>query len=209
MQNAKCKMLCLLPAACCLLLVGCAKKPVDKAPLTQTILHSLALEGERAPSPPAPVIDAKCDGSGFIIHGDGHRTPCPGCVNCRTQQAAGSGRQAEEARSDIWSLDVGAGNILFGVEVLEPRPKPGDLLIVDEAGILGPFNPCANPECRCGNCRCAPCNCRFAGPKFPAGPIGAVGGRQQAVGGETPQACCASADNEQMTYPRRRFRRRR
>ncbi len=25
---------------------------------------------------------AICDGSGFITHGDGHRTPCPGCSAC-------------------------------------------------------------------------------------------------------------------------------
>jgi len=24
----------------------------------------------------------ECDGSGFITHGDGHKTPCPGCKNC-------------------------------------------------------------------------------------------------------------------------------
>ena len=29
------------------------------------------------------VIEEKCDGSGWIIHGDGHRTPCPGCEACQ------------------------------------------------------------------------------------------------------------------------------
>lgn len=27
-----------------------------------------------------------CDGSGYITHGDGHKTPCPGCDNCETGQ---------------------------------------------------------------------------------------------------------------------------
>lgn len=29
-----------------------------------------------------------CDGSGFITHGDGHKTPCPGCSKCQSGQAA-------------------------------------------------------------------------------------------------------------------------
>lgn len=28
----------------------------------------------------------KCDGSGYITHGDGHKTPCPGCENCEKSQ---------------------------------------------------------------------------------------------------------------------------
>lgn len=29
----------------------------------------------------------ECDGSGFITHGDGHKTPCPGCKNCEKNEA--------------------------------------------------------------------------------------------------------------------------
>jgi len=29
----------------------------------------------------------KCDGSGYITHGDGHKTPCPGCENCEKSQS--------------------------------------------------------------------------------------------------------------------------
>lgn len=28
------------------------------------------------------VVEEKCDGSGWITHGDGHKTPCPGCSEC-------------------------------------------------------------------------------------------------------------------------------
>ena len=28
------------------------------------------------------VIEEKCDGSGWIIQGDGHKTECPGCSKC-------------------------------------------------------------------------------------------------------------------------------
>lgn len=29
------------------------------------------------------VIEEKCDGSGWITHGDGHKTECPGCSACQ------------------------------------------------------------------------------------------------------------------------------
>lgn len=32
---------------------------------------------------PVDNISEECDGSGFITHGDGHRTPCPGCKACK------------------------------------------------------------------------------------------------------------------------------
>jgi len=41
-----------------------------------------------------PVIDDKdedeelCDGSGYITHGDGHKTKCPGCSACKSTGAA-------------------------------------------------------------------------------------------------------------------------
>ena len=36
--------------------------------------------------PATPAVDNDeelCDGSGFITHGDGHRTKCPGCKACQ------------------------------------------------------------------------------------------------------------------------------
>lgn len=33
------------------------------------------------------VQDEGCDGSGWITHGDGHKTPCPGCDNCNKTSA--------------------------------------------------------------------------------------------------------------------------
>lgn len=29
-------------------------------------------------------VEVECDGSGFITHGDGHKTPCPGCSKCKS-----------------------------------------------------------------------------------------------------------------------------
>lgn len=35
----------------------------------------------------SPEVVVECDGSGYIIHGDGHRTTCPGCKNCKDKGA--------------------------------------------------------------------------------------------------------------------------
>ena len=32
------------------------------------------------------VIQEKCDGSGWITHGDGHKTACPGCSECKSNE---------------------------------------------------------------------------------------------------------------------------
>lgn len=31
------------------------------------------------------VVEEKCDGSGWITHGDGHKTECPGCSACENK----------------------------------------------------------------------------------------------------------------------------
>ena len=31
------------------------------------------------------VVEEKCDGSGWITHGDGHKTQCPGCSACQNK----------------------------------------------------------------------------------------------------------------------------
>ena len=42
----------------------------------------------------------KCDGSGFITHGDGHKTPCPGCENCQTTGELPPEEWSTEPRED-------------------------------------------------------------------------------------------------------------
>jgi hypothetical protein len=34
------------------------------------------------PTPPAPARCEKCNGTGYIVHGDGHRTVCPCRASC-------------------------------------------------------------------------------------------------------------------------------
>lgn len=53
-------------------------------------------DGDVAPTPtptPKPDNDCDCEGKGFIVHGDGHKTPCP-CDNC--QCGNGDAEQVEE-----------------------------------------------------------------------------------------------------------------
>lgn len=43
----------------------------------------------------------ECDGSGFITHGDGHKTPCPGCRACQK-----SSESTEEKAQEITTEEV-------------------------------------------------------------------------------------------------------
>lgn len=53
-----------------------------------------------------------CDGSGWITHGDGHRTPCPGCKACKPdgdQGDAGDGRPVAEPPVQPQGCQCGCG----------------------------------------------------------------------------------------------------
>lgn len=45
-----------------------------------------------APVPPAPkpACCQDCGGRGYIVHGDGHRTPCPCPPSCQCKRAPGA-----------------------------------------------------------------------------------------------------------------------
>jgi len=51
-----------------------------------------------------------CDGSGWITHGDGHRTKCPGCKNCNsgepTAGTACSGSSRIVIRRRLWTFPI-------------------------------------------------------------------------------------------------------
>lgn len=46
---------------------------------TNLALSVMDFENRVAPQPE----EETCDGSGWITHGDGHKTPCPGCSKCK------------------------------------------------------------------------------------------------------------------------------
>ena len=35
---------------------------------------------------PDEAVEEQCDGSGWITHGDGHKTECPGCAACKNSE---------------------------------------------------------------------------------------------------------------------------
>jgi hypothetical protein len=48
---------------------------------------------EKAPEPqpePKPGCCTDCGGKGYIVHGDGHRTPCPCPASCRCKSPPGA-----------------------------------------------------------------------------------------------------------------------
>jgi len=48
-----------------------------------------------APTPPAPKPGeccAECKGTGFVVHGDGHKTPCPCPPTCKCKASKCDGK---------------------------------------------------------------------------------------------------------------------
>jgi len=74
-----------------ILLFAFATAPLyDYRPYISTNMAKIILESEK-PTPVVPDDDDSvegCDGSGWITHGDGHRTPCPGCDKCQKKSMA-------------------------------------------------------------------------------------------------------------------------
>lgn len=55
-------------------------------------------EGEIKPSPPPqPVVECKCGGTGEIVHGDGHKTPCTCEAPCKCEKPKSLIGEAEKA----------------------------------------------------------------------------------------------------------------
>jgi|GEM_PF-2606518 len=52
-----------------------------------------AFAPETAPAPapePRPGCCSDCGGKGYIVHGDGHRTPCPCPASCQCKRPSGA-----------------------------------------------------------------------------------------------------------------------
>jgi len=63
------------PRATAAVAVAYASTAIDKSP-----------EPQPEPPRPKPAVCVECNGRGYIIHGDGHRTVCPAC-NGKTCQS--------------------------------------------------------------------------------------------------------------------------
>ena len=70
----------------CLLTVGC-DVPVDPICNHDNSMRAyqatrLAVAAMNNPDTTPDEVEELCDGSGYITHGDGHKTKCPGCSAC-------------------------------------------------------------------------------------------------------------------------------
>mgnify|MGYP000964135276 CR=1 FL=1 len=62
-------------------LIGCSTNSVNtfnhKAVASASITDAVMKKQDH------PEVGVECDGSGYIIHGDGNKTKCPGCKKCK------------------------------------------------------------------------------------------------------------------------------
>ena len=80
------KVICSSLVLACLFSVGCSPVTIsdykNKEALRAYVSTRLALAVMNTPDSPDEEDTELCDGSGFITHGDGHKTECPGCSAC-------------------------------------------------------------------------------------------------------------------------------
>jgi hypothetical protein len=71
----------LLVGLMCLTACGCEAltQAEDYRDAAAVDLAAATMTSSPAPSPPVPEKCPRCGGTGWIEHGDGHRTPCPDC----------------------------------------------------------------------------------------------------------------------------------
>ena len=77
-------------AVLCLLVVGCngtSAQDCDRHSKKMRAYQStrLAIVTMNNPDTTPDKIEELCDGSGYITHGDGHKTKCPGCAACESK----------------------------------------------------------------------------------------------------------------------------
>lgn len=48
-----------------------------------SIISAISMSTLSVETPVDTVVTSECDGSGWITHGDGHKTKCPGCAKCK------------------------------------------------------------------------------------------------------------------------------
>ncbi len=98
-------------AILCLSTAGCIQpsKPQykDTKKLRAYISTGLALSVMTKPFVPDDEDEAEiCDGSGWITHGDGHRTECPGCAACKNKDT--ESQEAVALESEYYVYHFGA-----------------------------------------------------------------------------------------------------
>ena len=76
-------------------------------------------------------VEELCDGSGWIVHGDGHKTPCPGCDACESKG------QAPEIEWSGESIQV--NEILKEFEIKKQEDEPVVEEIISSTNKKGPL----------------------------------------------------------------------
>ncbi len=145
----------LIVALCVLFAAGCqpAQPPADYRDGVAVELTVATMAADRAPQPepepPGPYDCPRCKDTGWITHGDGHRTACPDCSDRGTGSYGGPLDAWREAKELIRK-----GNDLAdrGKAIFDAAERDGritvDVRIPDSSPTVGPSS--------CGFCPVVP-----------------------------------------------------
>jgi hypothetical protein len=78
---------------------GVKYQDVNYRPYISTRMAKILMEQDAKPDDEN--VEELCDGSGWITHGDGHKTECPGCSACNSNTPEESTPTVEPLQQDI------------------------------------------------------------------------------------------------------------
>lgn len=93
---------------CCVLLFSGSLQAQDRNETRAFVATRLAQSLLSKPATPDDTAKELCDGSGFITHGDGHKTQCPGCKACKKNDENTQQPIAESPEPEYYIYHLGA-----------------------------------------------------------------------------------------------------
>jgi len=142
-------------ALCALLIAGCQALPLPADHLDDAAVDlavaTLAADRLPTPEPPQPYQCPRCKDTGWITHGDGHRTPCPDC----SEGTAGPYGGPLDTIRDAKDL-MRKGNELAdrSKALLDAAQRDGKITV--DVRLPEPNAAASGPSCANGVCRVPP-----------------------------------------------------
>lgn len=148
------RLLILLVGLACLVACGCeaVTRGEDYRDEVAVDLAVATIISSPTPTPPGPAQCPRCHGTGWIKHGDGHRTPCPDCQ----QGSAGPFGGPLDTLRDAKEL-IAKGNELAdrGKAILDQAERDGKITV--DIRVPKPVVNSALPPGSCRSCQGGAC----------------------------------------------------
>jgi hypothetical protein len=142
-------------ALAALLIAGCQEFPLPADHLDDVAVDlavaTIAADRSPAPTPPQPYKCRRCQDTGWVTHGDGHRTPCP---DCRAGAAGPYGGPLDTLRDAKDLIRKGTELADRSKALLDAAERDGKITV--DVHLPDPNVSASGPSCPSGVCLVPP-----------------------------------------------------